>query len=270
MKFSGQNFHKFHIVDESPWPIVTSLSAMLLLGGSALYMHGYARGLLILFMGLILLISCMSLWWRDVVREGTFQGMHTTSVQEGLRIGMIYFIISEVVFFSGFFWAFFHSSLAPTLELGGVWPPPGLLPIFAFGAPFFGTCILVLSGATVTYAHHYLIAGNYLKVREGLILTIVLGVLFTVFQFIEFLEASFNISDSVYGSVFYMLTGFHGFHVIIGTTFLVVCFFRTLSYHFSRQNHVGLEAAIWYWHFVDVVWLFLFITVYGWGNSGLV
>lgn len=269
MKFSGHIFHKYHIVDQSPWPLVSSLSAMLLLGGSALYMHGYQNGFLIMFLGLISVLVSMYVWWRDIVREGTFQGMHTKLVQYGLRLGVLMFIVSEVMFFSAFFWGYFHSSLAPTVEIGGIWPPVGVEPFNPYGVPLLNTYILVLSGVTVTYAHHYLMAGNYRKMGEGFIFTIILALVFTLLQFLEYIEAPFNISDSVYGSTFFMATGFHGFHVIIGTTFLIVCFIRSLNYHYTRQHHVGFEAAAWYWHFVDVVWLFLFLSVYIWGAFGV-
>ena len=264
--FSGMLFHKYHIVDQSPWPLISSLSAMLLLGGGAFYMHGYQRGFLIMLLGLLCVLVSMYVWWRDIVREGTFQGMHTRPVQIGLRLGVVIFIISEVMFFTAFFWGYFHSSLAPTLEIGSVWPPVGVEPFNPYGVPLLNTYILVLSGVTVTYAHHFLMVGNYEKMSEGFIFTIILAVIFTLLQFLEYVEAPFNISDSVYGTTFFMATGFHGFHVIIGTIFLTVCLFRLYFNHFTREHHFGFEAAAWYWHFVDVVWLFLFITVYVWGS----
>jgi cytochrome c oxidase subunit 3 len=266
MRLSSNLFHKYHIVDQSPWPLMSSLSALTLAGGLAMYMHGYQYGLLMLFIGMFAVIGGMFVWWRDVIREGTYLGMHTKVVQTGLRIGMLVFIASEVMFFSAFFWGYFHSSLAPTLELGGIWPPVGIVPFDAAGVPFLNTYILVLSGVTVTYAHHYMIVGDYKKMIEGFVDTIILAVLFTMLQFLEYIEAPFNISDSVYGSTFFMATGFHGFHVIIGTTFLAVCLLRAIKYEFTRQHHVGFEAAAWYWHFVDVVWLFLFLSVYIWGS----
>ena len=269
MNLSSSIFHRYHIVDQSPWPLMSSLSALLFTGGMVLYMHGFQMGFLIVLMGLSSILMSMYVWWRDVVREGTFQGMHTKVVQVGLRLGVIIFIVSEIMFFSAFFWGYFHSSLAPTLELGGVWPPVGVEPFNPYGVPLLNTYILVLSGVTVTYAHHYMIMGDYRKMAEGFGYTIGLAILFTFFQFLEYVEAPFNISDSVYGSTFFMATGFHGFHVIIGTIFLTVCLFRSLNYQYTRQHHVGFEAAAWYWHFVDVVWLFLFLSVYIWGSMGI-
>lgn len=263
--FSSNIFHKFHIVDQSPWPLVSSISAMTLVGGLAMYMHGYKYGFLVLMLGLLSTIMAMFVWWRDVIREGTYQGMHTKEVQVGLRIGVIIFILTEVMFFAAFFWGYFHSSLAPTIEIGGIWPPVGVEPFNPYGVPLLNTYILVLSGVTITYAHHYMIAGNYKRMSEGFIFTIILAILFTFLQVLEYLEAPFTIADSVYGSTFFMATGFHGFHVIIGTTFILVCYLRSLSYQYTRQHHVGFEAAAWYWHFVDVVWLFLFLSVYIWG-----
>ena len=209
----------------------------------------------------------MFVWFRDVVREGTFQGHHTKVVQKGLKMGMILFITSEVMFFFAFFWGFFHSSLAPTVELGSVWPPMGINVLNPWEVPLLNTAILLCSGVTVTWAHHALVAGSRSQALSGLFLTISLGVIFTMLQAFEYLEASFTIADSVYGSCFYMATGFHGFHVLVGTLFLAVCLFRLYNHHFTRQHHLGFEAAAWYWHFVDVVWLFLFVSIYWWGNA---
>ena len=205
-------------------------------------------------------------WWRDVIREATFEGHHTSVVQTGLRYGMILFIVSEVMFFSGFFWAFFHSALAPTVEIGSIWPPEGIHPFNPWDVPLLNTIILLASGATVTWAHHAITTGLRYQAIYALVLTLLLAVIFTSLQAFEYLEASFNISDGIYGSTFYMATGFHGFHVIIGTTFLAVCLVRLINYHFTTTHHFGFEAAAWYWHFVDVVWLFLFVSIYWWGT----
>lgn len=207
----------------------------------------------------------MIVWWRDVIREATYQGHHTLVVQKGLKIGMLWFIISEVCFFISFFWAFFHSALSPAVELGVVWPPVGIQALNPFEVPLLNTAILLSSGATVTWSHHALIAGNRKQAISGLLLTIILGVLFTALQALEYYEASFTIADSVYGSTFFVATGFHGLHVLIGTTFLTVCFVRMLKHHFTKWHHNGFEASIWYWHFVDYVWIFLFISIYWWG-----
>jgi len=179
---------------------------------------------------------------------------------------MILFILSEICFFFSFFWAFFHSSLVPTIELGSVWPPQGIEVLNPFSVPLLNTAVLLSSGATVTWAHHAIISGKRDEAIQGLFLTLILGALFTSLQVMEYIEASFCIADSVYGSVFFVATGFHGLHVIIGTTFLAVCWFRLLYHQFTRHHHFGFEAASWYWHFVDVVWLFLYVCIYWWGS----
>jgi heme/copper-type cytochrome/quinol oxidase subunit 3 len=186
-------------------------------------------------------------------------------VQKGLSMGMILFIVSEVMFFFGIFWAFFHSSLSPNIEIGAVWPPKGIVTFDAWKIPLLNTIILLTSGASVTWAHHALVAGNRSETTLGLIFTVCLGLVFTMFQAYEYSHALFTIRDTVYGSVFFLATGFHGFHVIIGTIFLFACLLRHLNYHFTTKHHLGFEAAAWYWHFVDVVWLFLFISIYWWG-----
>nr|YP_009228832.1 cytochrome c oxidase subunit III [Calliphora chinghaiensis]ALS20014.1 cytochrome c oxidase subunit III [Calliphora chinghaiensis] len=217
-------------------------------------------------LGNIITILTVYQWWRDVSREGTFQGLHTDAVTTGLRWGMILFILSEILFFVSFFWAFFHSSLSPSIELGAMWPPMGITPFNPFQIPLLNTVILLTSGITVTWAHHSLMEGNHSQTTQGLFFTVILGIYFTILQAYEYIEAPFTIADSVYGSTFFMATGFHGVHVLIGTTFLLVCLIRHLSNHFSKTHHFGFEAAAWYWHFVDIVWLFLYISIYWWGG----
>ncbi len=259
--------HPYHIVDPSPWPLVTAISSSVTAVGAAMYMHSYQNGNLILLLGLIMLISSMWVWWRDVIREATFNGYHTKAVQLGLRYGMILFITTEVMFSAASLRALFHSSLSPAIEIGSIWPPTSINPFNPWEIPLSNTLILLLSGATVTWAHHEIIVGRKEPAKIALLLTVLLAITFTSFQAYEYLEASFNISDGIYGSTFFMATGFHGFHVIIGTIFLSVCFFRLLKNHFTRKHHFGFEAAAWYWHLVDVVWLFLFVSIYWWGNS---
>nr|UBN08757.1 cytochrome c oxidase subunit 3 [Macropanesthia heppleorum] len=256
--------HPFHLVDKSPWPITGAVGALITMTGLIKWFHLYNNQLI--FIGFTIMILTMIQWWRDIVREGTYQGLHTKFVTKGLRWGMILFIISEVFFFISFFWAFFHSSLSPTIEIGSLWPPIGIQPFNPLQIPLLNTAILLSSGVTVTWAHHGLLENNYNQSFQGLFLTIMLGIYFTALQAYEYLEASFTIADSVYGSTFFMATGFHGLHVIIGTTFLLTCFLRHLFYHFSSNHHFGFEAAAWYWHFVDVVWLFLYISIYWWGS----
>jgi len=258
--------HPFHLVDSSPWPLVASLGALFITFGGVMYMHLYKNGLFLFFIGLLVLIYVMYCWWRDIVREGSFEGQHTQIVQHGLRMGMILFIISEIMFFFAFFWAFFHSSLSPVPAIGGVWPPMGIEILNPWEIPLLNTILLLSSGATVTWAHHAIVAGDRKQSILGLISTIIFAIIFTCFQVVEYLNAKFFISDSVYGSTFYLTTGFHGFHVFIGTCFLIVCLIRLYNHHFTREHHFGFEAAAWYWHFVDVVWLFLFITIYWWGS----
>jgi cytochrome c oxidase subunit 3 len=212
----------------------------------------------------IALLFAVSRWFMDIVIEATFQGFHTMKVQQGLRYGMILFIVSEVMFFLSFFWAFFHSSLSPSIWIGCVWPPLGIETIYPWGLPLLNTIILVSSGIGVTYAHRSILCGDRNGVINGLSYAIFLGVLFTLIQLYEYNTASFNINDSIYGSLFYVLTGFHGLHVIFGTVFLFVTLIRHFKYHLLVEHHFGLEASIWYWHFVDVVWLFVFTFLYWW------
>jgi cytochrome c oxidase subunit 3 len=256
----------FHLVDPSPWPLLASLSAFNLTVGGVLYMHSYKFGGSILLIGFISLVLSSFLWWRDVIRESTFRGKHTKAVQNGLKNGMLLFIVSEVMFFFAFFWAFFACSLSPALSVGCIWPPTGIDVLNPWEIPLLNTGILLLSGATCTLAHYTILLGNRNKSLTSLGLTIFLGFLFSLLQLLEYYEANFNISDGIYGSVFFMTTGFHGFHVLIGSIFLGVCLIRLLKNHFTREHHVGFELAAWYWHFVDVVWLGLFVSLYWWGG----
>nr|YP_010713925.1 cytochrome c oxidase subunit III [Plesionika lophotes]WDD39145.1 cytochrome c oxidase subunit 3 [Plesionika lophotes] len=256
--------HTYHLVDMSPWPLTGSISAMMLTTGLVKWFHQFNMDLLIL--GLIATILTMIQWWRDIVRESTFQGLHTTRVVSGLKLGMILFITSEVLFFFAFFWAFFHSSLSPAVEIGCCWPPTGIKPFNPFQIPLLNTAILLASGATVTWSHHALLNSDRRQALQGLTLTVILGFYFTALQALEYYEAPFTIADSVYGSTFFVATGFHGLHVIIGSCFLLVCLGRMFFNHFSSSHHFGFEAAAWYWHFVDVVWLFLYISIYWWGS----
>nr|UOU95612.1 cytochrome c oxidase subunit III [Anthocharis scolymus] len=258
------NGHPYHLVDFSPWPFTGAIGSMTLVTGLVKWFHNFNMNLLIL--GYFIIILTMYQWWRDVCREGTYQGKHTILVSKGLRWGMILFIISEIFFFISFFWAFFHSSLAPNIELGTMWPPMSIIPFNPFQIPLLNTIILITSGLTVTWAHHALMNNNFSQTSQSLFITILLGFYFSMLQAFEYYEAPFTISDSVYGSTFFMATGFHGLHVIIGTIFLLTCFIRLINNHFSSTHHFGFEAAAWYWHFVDVVWLFLYISIYWWGN----
>jgi heme/copper-type cytochrome/quinol oxidase subunit 3 len=230
-------------------------------------MHNFSGGGWFLLLGFLLLFFVMYTWWRDIIREATFEGQHTEVVQKGLRLGVILFIVSEIMFFFAFFWAFFHSSLAPVATIGGVWPPAAIEIVSPWGIPFLNTVILLTSGATITWSHEAIIHNKRVDALMSLIYTILYAIYFTCLQVFEYFHAGFSISDGIYGSVFYLATGFHGFHVFIGTCFLIVCLFRLYYYHFTSEHHFGFEAAAWYWHFVDVVWLFLFVTIYWWGGA---
>ncbi|HEX3347788.1 MAG TPA: cytochrome c oxidase subunit 3 [Acetobacteraceae bacterium] len=259
----------YHLVDPSPWPIVGALAGGCTVLGIIFAAH-YGN-YVFLIIGIALVLATMFLWWRDVLRESRAPGVHTPVVRLGLRYGMMLFIASEVMFFVGFFWAFFNFALFPSNVAGsGQWPPPGIHTFDPFHLPFLNTMILLLSGTTITWAHHSLIHNDRKGLITGLGLTVLLGLSFTLCQVIEYSDAPFKFSGGgVYPGVFFLATGFHGFHVIVGTCFLIVCWLRARVGQFTPQRHFGFEAAAWYWHFVDVVWLFLFVCIYVWGASAV-
>ncbi len=258
----------YHLVDPSIWPIIGALGGGMTVLGIIFVAH--FNNYIMLAAGVIVVLSTMFFWWRDVIRESRTAGLHTPVVRLGLRYGMTLFITSEVMFFVAFFWAFFHYALFPQHVLGTatpMWPPAGIHTFEPFHYPFLNTLILLLSGTTITWAHHSLLEGDRRNLIIGLGLTILLGASFTFFQGLEYSEAPFKFwGGGIYPAVFFMATGFHGFHVIVGTCFLIVCWFRARAGQFSPQRHFGFEAAAWYWHFVDVVWLFLFVCIYWWGG----
>lgn len=256
--------HPYHLVDFSPWPLTGAIGVLILISGLIKWFHIFNINILLL--GYFITILTIYQWWRDVCREGTFQGKHTILVSKGLQWGIILFIISEVFFFLSFFWAFFHRRLSPNIEIGIIWPPLSIISFNPFQIPLLNTIILLTSGITVTWAHHALIENNFTQSTQGLFFTVILGIYFTILQIYEYYEASFTIADRIYGSTFFIATGFHGLHVIIGTIFLLICLLRHINNHFSINHHFGFEAAAWYWHFVDVVWLFLYISIYWWGR----
>jgi cytochrome c oxidase subunit III len=276
--------HDYHLVDPSAWPFIGSMAVFVMAIGAVMWMHGMTP--IVAIAGLLGVLYVMFMWWRDVVHEA-MQGDHTPVVSLHLRYGMIMFIASEIMFFVAWFWAYFDASLfagepiqaARSLATGGIWPPAPLVEgevrhtgIFdPWHLPLLNTLILLTSGTTVTWAHHALLHDDRKGLIWGLSATIALGVLFTIVQAYEYSHAAFNfIGGDIYSSTFFMATGFHGFHVLIGTIFLLVCLVRAVKGHFTSQQHFGFEAAAWYWHFVDVVWLFLFAAVYIWGSWGAV
>ena len=278
--------HDYHIIDPSPWPFIGSVGALVMAIGGVAWMQ-YLKGNefhlfglniatpWLFFIGLAIVLYTMFSWWSDTIREG-HEGHHTKVVSLHLRYGMIMFIASEVMFFVAWFWAFFDASLFPDEAAqysreaftGGVWPPKGIEVLDPFHLPLYNTIILLLSGTTVTWAHHALLHNDRKGLINGLAVTVGLGVLFSIVQAYEYMHAPFGFSDSIYGATFFMATGFHGFHVLIGTIFLIVCLIRAIGGDFTPKAHFGFEAAAWYWHFVDVVWLFLFASIYVWASSG--
>ncbi|MDJ0995577.1 MAG: cytochrome c oxidase subunit 3 [Dinoroseobacter sp.] len=262
--------HDYHILPPSVWPFVGAVSGFIMLFGAVLWMKGLTPAMFAVgFLGVIL---TMIGWWTEVIRESKV-GDHTPVVIIGLRYGFIFFIMSEVMFFLAWFWSFFKHALYPmdpggmSPAVDGVWPPVGIETFDPWHLPLINTLILLCSGAAATWAHHALVHENNRKdMATGLALAIILGVIFTAFQIYEYTHAGFGFAGNIYGANFFMATGFHGAHVIIGTIFLFVCYMRLRAGHFTQEKHVGFEAAAWYWHFVDVVWLFLFAAIYVWGS----
>ncbi|WP_108483591.1 cytochrome c oxidase subunit 3 [Oceaniglobus ichthyenteri] len=260
--------HDYHILPPSVWPLFGALAGFVMLFGAVLMFHDMGPWMFLI--GLAGVLYVMYGWWSEVVTEGN-QGDHTPVVRIGLRYGIVFFIVSEVMFFAAWFWSFFKHAMYPmgpdSPAVDGVWPPAGIETFDPWHLPLINTLILLLSGCAATWAHHALAHENNRKdMATGLILAVALGVLFTIFQVYEYSHAAFGFSGNIYGANFFMATGFHGFHVAIGTIFLFVCYMRVRAGHFTQEQHVGFEAAAWYWHFVDVVWLFLFAAIYVWGS----
>jgi cytochrome c oxidase subunit 3 len=266
--------HDYHLVNPSPWPAVGATSAFILAIGGILFMRHVTPW--VLAIGAVGVLYTMYAWWADVIREAN-GGDHTRVVQISHRYGMMLFIASEVMFFVAWFWAYFDGffrhddpqQYGRILATGGVWPPVGVEIFNPFHLPLFNTLLLLCSGTTVTWAHHALLENDREGLKWGLVLTILLGITFTCVQAIEYSHAGFAYSGNIYGATFFMATGFHGFHVIIGTIFLIVCLVRAQMGQFTPTRHLGFEFAAWYWHFVDVVWLFLFASIYVWGSWGV-
>ena len=296
----GKAHHDYHLVDPSPWPVIGSIGAFVMLLGAVFWMNDSYTGFFgtglqgtsfLFFIGLVLVLFTMAGWWRDVIRESVVLGLHKPVVKLGFRYGMILFIISEVMFFFAWFWAYFNSAIFPGDISIGAWPPEGIVTFDPWHLPLINTLILLTSGTTVTWAHHAILTGDRKGAAQGLLLTVLLGLSFTAVQAYEYMHAEFTFGlngaelapftdeahgaltagvgnlGAIYGSTFFMATGFHGMHVIIGTVFLTVCLLRAMKGHFTPERHFGFEAAAWYWHFVDVVWLFLFCFIYVWGRG---
>ncbi len=280
--------HDYHIIDPSPWPLIGSIGGLITAIGAIAWMRSLAEGEFVVaganlaaagpwifYVGIALILYTMYAWWADTVKE-SHQGHHTKVVSLHLRYGMLLFIASEVMFFVAWFWAFFDASLFPgevaqyarVEHTGGIWPPQGIEVLDPWHLPLFNTVILLLSGTTVTWAHHALIENDRKTLKWMLFITVALGIFFSYVQAYEYQHAPFTFSESIYGATFFMATGFHGFHVLVGTIFLAVCLFRAMAGHFRPEKHFGFEAAAWYWHFVDVVWLFLFCAIYVWASAG--
>lgn len=266
--------HDYHLVDPSPWPILASFSLLFMAGGAAFHFHDKPYSLYVMIAGFLSVIYVSYRWWKDCIKEGKAKPTHHTSiVQKGLRIGMLMFITSEVMFFFAFFFSYFHSEISPMHLLGdtawpigdGSFPPAEQKTINPWSLPLFNTLLLLLSGTTVTWAHAALLNNNRRDLVRALICTVTLGLIFTGVQALEYthiLEHYFKFSDNNYSSNFFMATGFHGLHVMIGTIFLIICLIRAKKGDMTEKHHLSFEFAAWYWHFVDIVWLFLFIFIY--------
>ena len=254
--------HPFHIVTLRPWPILTSINIINVFLRIILLI--YLKITNTLYIRILTIIICIIQWWRDVIRERTFQGFHTLTVIKLIKIRIILFIISELIFFVAFFWTYFHSSIAPRIEIGITWPPSSINQLNPYNIPLLNSVVLVSSGITITWTHYSILTEKIKEAKFRFLLTITLGVYFTILQIIEYFEATFCFNDRVYGSIFFITTGFHGSHVNIGLIFLITCFIRLTKNHFSKIHHIHFETASWYWHFVDIIWLFLYITIYWW------
>lgn len=256
--------HPYHLVTLRPWPILTSLRLINILMGRIIWFHEFNINLFTF--SLLNLLMSLYQWWRDITRERTYQGFHTNKVSFLIRTGIILFIISEIFFFFSFFWAYFHTILSPNIEIGIIWPPLIILPFNPYDIPLLNTIILLSSGIRITWSHYKIINNKFIERILSLIITIILGLYFSYLQFMEYKESPFRIADSAYGSTFFIITGFHGLHVIIGTLFIISTLLRLIFKQFSSIHHFGFEASSWYWHFVDVIWLLVYISIYWWND----
>jgi len=255
-------YHYYHLVERRPWPLTGSFRAFIMTTSLINFIH--SNNIVLLYFSWIFTLLTMYQWWRDITRESTLQGFHTLIVKTGLKWGIVLFILREVLFFFRFFWAFFHSRLSPDIELGTTWPPKGIIPFNPYHIPLLNTIILLASGVTITLSHHSILNKNFSIAFTSLLTTILLGIYFSILQAFEYIQSPFRITDRIYGTTFFVATGFHGLHVLIGTRFLIVNIFRIIYTQFRSGHHFSFEAAAWYWHFVDIVWIFLYTFIYWW------
>lgn len=260
MKINNKN-HPFHITTNRPWPLIISFNIINLLLTNVIRLN--SKFTILNIFNLITLILTSYQWWRDLIRERTFQGFHTLNIINIIKFRIILFIISELFFFISFFWTFLHSSISPSIEIGNLWPPKIIKIFNPYDIPLLNSIILITSGITITWRHN-LIKNNINKSIILLNLTIILGIYFSILQYIEYIEAQFSFNDRIFGSIFFIATGFHGLHVIIGTIFLIICSLRFKNNQFSIIHHLNFDLASWYWHFVDIIWLILYILIYWW------
>jgi len=241
----------FHLVSNSPWPFLLSSSLLLVASSFVCCLHQFPVSVCVssFFACLVVLLF----WTYDIIIEATFCGAHTARVRSGLVIGWLAFLCSEVIFFASFFWAYFHFSLSPDIAIGSTWPPAGLEPLDYLHLPLLNTIILLTSSITVTWSHHCLLNSSLFSRQVILFCTLILASAFLALQCVEYSLCSFTIADRCYGSIFYLATGFHGFHVALGSLLLFVALYRLVSCHFTASRHLGFIFAIWYWHFVDVI-----------------
>nr|AKM70228.1 cytochrome oxidase subunit III [Anoecia fulviabdominalis] len=254
----------YFILSLSPWPILMSINTFNFMISNIMLMNFMLNKIFTL--NIILMLMIAMIWWRDIIRESTFQGNHNFFIMNLIKFSMILFIIFEMFLFISFFWNFLHNSLAPSIELGLNWPPKNIKFFNPTLIPLLNTIILLTSSFTVTLFHFYLLNNNKKKTVKLMIYTIILSMYFIILQGIEYKQATFTFSDSIFGSSFFMATGFHGLHVIIGTIFLILNLIRMTKLHISYIHHISFELAAWYWHFIDIIWLFLYMTFYWWNN----
>lgn len=258
-------FNPFHLVTRRPWPLMSSIQIYRLI--IITIFNNYIKTTKnINFISTIFLIAISFKWWKNINREANKEGLHIKKTIKGIKIGILLFILSEIIFFARFFWSYFHSRIRPNVEIGQIWPPIEVKTFNPINVPLLNTIILVRSGFSITISHHLLIENKYKNRKNILILTFLLGFYFSLLQIIEYKQAEFCINDSAYGTIFFIATGFHGVHVLIGSSFIFIITISIKKILITKKHHIGFEIAAWYWHFVDIVWLFLYLSIYWWGK----